>query len=103
MPSGLRGISLERTASRDVNLKLYQVEPARAFGDRMLYLKASVHLHEPQVGSVRIEEELNCTGTGVSRILANAHCRFTQREIVGCRNRGRRRFFQNLLLPALYG
>jgi len=46
MTDGARGFAFQAATARYVDLKFYEIEAGRAFGDRMFNLQPGVHLHE---------------------------------------------------------
>jgi len=82
------------------DLLLDEIDPCHHFGDRMFYLDACVHFHEEEV-MVLVEEELDGADIPVMHSLdgfdGNA-ANFPPELLVDGR---RRRFFEELLMPAL--
>ena len=82
-----RALPFQTTAPRNVNLKLHQVEPGRAFGNRMLNLQTGIHFHEPEAMGLRFVEKLHGAGIAVSSGLAQTNRGFAYRLIFLLRER----------------
>jgi hypothetical protein len=98
-----RWLSFQSTAARNMNLKLDQVKPGRAFRHRVLHLQSCVHLHERKGLSFRLVEKFDGASVVISGRLTQAHRRRTQGLILLRREGGRGRLFENLLVAPLNG
>ena len=88
---------------RDQDLALHQIDAGDRLGHRMLHLNARVHFDEVQVAGL-IHQKLDGAGVGVADV---AHGVAQAVAIIFSRSSGRdgrrRRFFEQLLMPALDG
>ena len=73
VPGAARRIALQAAAPRNMDLKLYEVEPGRAFGNRMLDLQTGIHLHETELLAIRFVEKLHGASIAVSGGLTKAN------------------------------
>src|SRR5690242_11720657 len=53
-------------AFRDLELPVHKILTGNHFGDGVLHLESSVHLHEEELASIVVEDELNGTSTLVA-------------------------------------
>ncbi len=91
----------ELLAARDPDLLLHQIDSSEHFSNRMLDLDAGVHLHEVE-RLVLVEEHLDRSGADVVDRLGSAHRGLTHFFAQRIGERGARRFFDQLLVPALH-
>ena len=75
---GARGLRLQTAASRNVDLKLHEIESGGAFGDRMLDLQAGIHFHEQELVALWFVEKLHGAGIAVAGGPAQTNCGFAQ-------------------------
>src|SRR5687768_10681062 len=92
----------ETLTSRYTQLPLHQIDPGHELSDRMLDLKARVHLQEIEI-VFAVEEELARAGVYVARCAREAHCRFAHPLPQLRRHRDTGRFLQHLLVASLDG
>ena len=91
---------LQLLAGRDADLRLHQIDAGNGLGNRMLHLNARVHFDEVEV-ALLIHQEFDGAGIAVADG-ANGFAQLLHDAIahLGAQCR-RRRFFQQLLMPAL--
>ena len=97
----IRDHVVQRFAVGHAQLPFDQVVAGDHLGDRMLDLQPRVHLHEEKLAG-RIGNELDRAGANVANGLGCCHCRFAHRAATCCGHAGCRRFFDDLLMPALH-
>jgi hypothetical protein len=69
----------------------------------MLNLETGIHLHEPEVNAIGLEQELDGPRIVVASRLAQTYCRGTQLVILLGREHRRGRLLQNFLVASLNG
>ena len=77
-----------------------QIDAGDQFGHRVFHLKTRVHLEEVEV-PVTIDDEFHSTRAGVAHCLRQSDRLFAHRLTCSFVKERRRRFFDNLLVPAL--
>jgi hypothetical protein len=101
MTSGLRTLPFQTTSARDMDLKLDEVEPGSALGNRMFNLQAGIHFHEPEAMTLRLAKEFNGAGVAVFCGLAQANCGLSEGLVFLLRKYRGWCFFEDLLVPTL--
>ena len=87
----------------DLKLQLDQIHAADHLGDGMFHLDSSIHLHEVELVSIRVEQELHRSSIPVLQRLQQTNC--SRMNALSCtfRKGNCRRLFHHLLVPTLQG
>src|SRR5215469_6306066 len=90
----------QRFAVGNSNLEMNEVESSHQLGHGMLYLKPCIHLEKVEV-LLLVHQELDRSRVGVGGGLRHAHRDLAHLTPHLGGDYGRRRFFNDLLMPAL--
>ena len=86
----------------DANLQVHQIKPGHKFSDGMFDLQAGIHFQEIEI-AVCVGEEFDGAGVAVAGGFGRLDRRLTHAAAHFRTDRGRRRFFEHLLMTALDG
>jgi len=101
--SGIEHVLAQRQTSGDADLLLDEVAAIDFFRDRMLHLDAGVHLHEVEVFTVVIDEELDGAAVLIADLFADTDGGIAHLFAQGLGHLGAGALFDDLLVTPLHG
>ena len=93
--------SRHRLALRNAQLPFDQIDAGNEFRDRMLHLQAGIHFHEVEILSI-VHQKFHGARTNVTHRLGGFDGGLRHRRTHFGAQARRRRFFDDLLMPALH-